>query len=547
MTKPMKTSVLIAGGGVAALEAALALRELADGLVDVELVAPEPAFWYRPVAVAEPFGLGEVRHFDLAELADAAGALFTPAALESVDVDAREARLSTGAVFPYDALLLACGGVPVPAVAGAMTFRGPVDADAFGHVLAELEDRSVRRLAFVVPLGTAWVLPAYELALLTALWAERRVLDDVELSLVTPEEEPLELFGPAAVVAIRELLDERGVALHTRAAAVELRAGALRLLPDTELPVDRVVAMPQIRGQQIEGIPQTLDGFVATDAHGAVLGLDGVYAAGDITAFPVKQGGLAAQQAEAAAQAIAARAGADLTPRAFEPVLRGLLLTGSHPRYLRRDLATGETPAWVSETPIWWPPTKLVGRRLSPLLAELSGSHVLPEAPPAGLDVEIALSADEIGRLAATDLDALLGRAGSDDDAPRVGELMAREPLFVAPEDTLGEVAERMRAAGSGSALVTEFGRLIGILTPRDLLGALAGRTHSSEARVRHWMTSDPVVVSADATAAEAQLLMTRHGVHRLPVVDGGRPVGVIGLRAVTRATTPGIGIGLGL
>jgi len=541
----MRTSVLIAGGGVAALEAALALRELATGLVDVQLVAPEPAFWYRPVAVAEPFGLGEVRHFDLADLASAAGSLFTLASVDAVDVRAGEARLSTGAVIPYDILLLACGGVPTPAVAGALTFRGPVDGETFGRLLAELEGGSVHRLAFVVPWGTTWVLPAYELALLTSLWAERRGLDGVELSLVTPEDEPLELFGPAASQAIRGLLDERGVTLHTHACAVELRDDALRLLPDGELPADHVVALPQIRGQRIEGIAQTLDGFISTDAHGLVLGLEDVYAAGDITAFPVKQGGLAAQQAEAAAEAIAFRAGAELTPRVFEPVLRGLLLTGSHPRYLRRDLATGETPAWVSETPIWWPPTKLVGRRLSPLLAELSGSQVLPAAAPPGLDVEIALGAEEIGRLATSDLDALLVRADSDDDAPRVGELMAPEPLFVEPEDTLGEVAERMRATDSGSALVTEWGRLIGILTPRDLLGALAGRTHSSEARVRHWMTSDPVVVSADATAAEARLLMTRHGVHRLPVVQGGRPVGVIGLRAVTQATPPGIGLGL--
>jgi sulfide:quinone oxidoreductase len=529
---------------VAALEAALALRELATGLVDVELVAPEPAFWYRPVAVAEPFGLGEVRHFDLADLATAAGALFTLAALEAVDVDAHEARLSTGAVVPYDALLLACGGVPTPAVPGALTFRGPVDGDAFGRVLRELEDGSVRRLAFVVPWGTTWVLPAYELALMTALWAERRGLD-VQLSLVTPEEEPLELFGPAASQAIHELLDDRAIALHPRSAAVELRDASLRLLPEGELPTERVVALPEIRGQRIDGLTQSLEGFVSTDAHGRVLGVDGVYAAGDITAFPVKQGGLAAQQAEAAAEWIAADAGAGLTPRAFDPILRGLLLTGSHPRYLRRDLATGEASSWVSETPIWWPPTKLVGRRLSPFLAELSGSRVLPDEPPPGLDVEIALGPEEIGRLVASRHGAPAGHADSDDDGPRVGELMAHEPLVVEPEDTLGEVAERMRATGSGTALVTEYGRLIGILTPRDLLGALAGRTHSSEARVRHWMTVDPVVVSADATATEARLLMTRHGVHRLPVVEGGRAVGVIGLRAVTAAASPAIGLGL--
>ena len=92
------TKVLIAGGGVAALEAALALRALAGDLVDVELLAPEHHFWYRPMSVAEPFGLGEARRFDLAELAAAAGASFTPAALVGVDVTRKVARTSTGTV-----------------------------------------------------------------------------------------------------------------------------------------------------------------------------------------------------------------------------------------------------------------------------------------------------------------------------------------------------------------------------------------------------------------------------------------------------------------
>ena len=92
----MATRVLIAGGGVAALEAALALRELGEGRVSVEMLAPEPQFWYRPLAVAEPFDLGEVRHFDLAELAAAAGATFSPGALSGVDAGGRLAQTSVG-------------------------------------------------------------------------------------------------------------------------------------------------------------------------------------------------------------------------------------------------------------------------------------------------------------------------------------------------------------------------------------------------------------------------------------------------------------------
>ena len=121
----MATRVLIAGGGVAALEAALALRELGEGRVSVEMLAPEPEFWYRPLSVAEPFDLGEVRHFDLTELATAAGATFSPGALSGVDAGGHLAQTSAGSSIPYDALLVACGAGPTPAVPGALTFRGP--------------------------------------------------------------------------------------------------------------------------------------------------------------------------------------------------------------------------------------------------------------------------------------------------------------------------------------------------------------------------------------------------------------------------------------
>src|SRR2546423_15679022 len=80
--------VVIAGGGVAALEAALALRRLAEERVSIDLVAPEPKFWYRPLAVVEPFGRGRLHGLDLAELADECGALFQGDELTAPDADA---------------------------------------------------------------------------------------------------------------------------------------------------------------------------------------------------------------------------------------------------------------------------------------------------------------------------------------------------------------------------------------------------------------------------------------------------------------------------
>src|SRR6266498_2152085 len=540
------TRVLIAGGGVAALEAALALRELGEGRVSVEMLAPEPEFWYRPLAVAEPFGLGAVRHFDLAELAVAAGATFSPGALSAVDAGSRLAHTSVGGSVPYDVLLVACGAGPIPAVSGALTFRGPADTERIRTLLEEIVAGQVGRVAFVVPWGAVWSLPIYELALMTAAYlAERDV--HVELALVTPEEAPLQLFGRAGSEAVRQLLEERGIALQTGSCPVELVDGELRLVPEGTIAADRVVALPRLRGPRIDGLPQTVEGFLPVDAHGQVHGLADVFAAGDITSFPVKQGGIATQQADAAAEMIAANAGADLTPQPFRPVLRGLLLTGRQPRYLRHELTGGRGDvSEASPEPLWWPPAKIVGRYLAPFLGSFAGVESPPEAPaaPGAVPVEVELDVAKVQELATVRLE--VARAAEGDGGATVGEVMSSDPLVVAPEDTLGEVAEKMRATDLGSALVADYGRLIGILTSRDLLRAFAGRVHPSEARVREWMTAEPVTVSAATPIEAAVTLMTEYGFHHLPVVDEERPVAMLGLRQAARQTRARTGIGLG-
>ena len=105
-----------------------------------------------------------------------------------------------------------------------------------------------------------------------------------------------------------------------------------------------------------------IDGFIGTDAHGRVAGLEGVFAAGDATSFPVKQGGLAAQQADAVAETIAASVGVDIDPQPFRPILRGVLLTGGPPRYLQADISgrSGDDST-ISGEALWWPPDKLAG------------------------------------------------------------------------------------------------------------------------------------------------------------------------------------------
>ena len=388
-------SVLVAGGGVAALEAALALRALAEERVRVELIAPEPRFWYRPVSVAEPFELGEVRHFGLPELAAAAGAAaFSVGKLVLVDPVKQVAETAPGGLVAYDRLIIACGAVPQAAVTGAITFRGSSDTDKITRLLTELEAGNVRSVAFVIPPGRVWNLPAYELALMTEAWLAARGVTKTELTVVTPEPEPLHLFGTDASRAVRELLEDRDIRVHCGANATAFRDGELVLTTKRTLPTERAVAIPRLVGQQIGGIPRIVEGFIPIDEHCRVPDVPNVFAAGDITSFPVKQGGIAAQQGETVAQAIAAEVGAELTPQPFRPVLRGLLLTGREPHYLRRQLtSTGEDVSLSRINPLWWPPAKVVGHYLAPFLGALAGTEMPndPPPPPKAIPVNIEL------------------------------------------------------------------------------------------------------------------------------------------------------------
>ena len=346
-------------------------------------------YWHRPLAVAEPFGVGVMLRIELVEVAAAAGARFSLGALAAVDTEQGCARSASGAVFEYEALVVASGARPVQAVPGALGFRGPADVDRFRGLLAELEAGVVGRLAFVLPAGVVWPLPLYELALLTAAYREGHSLKPVELSVVTPEDEPLQVFGADASSAVRELLEERGIEFCGGSEPVAFEDGAVVTAAGVELVADRAVALPRLTGPALEGLPHDTDGFIVVDQHGRVAGVEGAYAAGDVTSFPVKQGGLAAQQADAVAETIAAAAGAPVRPHPFRPVLRGLLLTGGIPRYLRTPLTGADGGEAVSVEPLWWPPAKIAARRLGPFLAGAGrGATSGAEAIPVELDFD---------------------------------------------------------------------------------------------------------------------------------------------------------------
>jgi sulfide:quinone oxidoreductase len=378
--------VTIVGGGVAALEALIALRQLAEERVALELVTPKPHWAYRPMAVAEPFGLGEVKTYDLVQVARDHGAALHLAGVQSVDTAAHSFTTWDGRTLAYELLVLAIGAQPTVAIPGSVTLRGPGYTSRFRTVLRELDERRIRRVAFAVPGGASWPLPLYELALMTAAHVAERGLRKVELSLVTPEDEPLQLFGSAASTAVRELLEERGIAFLGGRHPSTFRDGELVTVPGDNVAAERMVSLPRLHGPFFSGVPHDAEGFIPTDLHGVVHGEPDVYAAGDATTSPIKQGGVATQQADAVAEAIAARLGAPVEPKPFRPVMRGLLLTGGVPRFLRAEVSGApDHPAVATTHALWWPPSKIAGRWLAPYLAQ---RHDELEEAPDGLPVE---------------------------------------------------------------------------------------------------------------------------------------------------------------
>jgi len=398
MTASAPLRVLIAGGGVAGLEALLALRDLAGDRVELTLLSPEGEFVYRPMAVAEPFGRGRAAHHDLSRIAGDVGARLVNGALAAVDADARAAVTASGERLAYDALLVAVGARSEPAFRRALTWTPESDPELFGGLLRDVDEGYVKRVAFLVPAGVAWALPAYELALMTAWQAWGMGHDDVKVTVYTPEDAPLGLFGAVAASAVRRDLEEAGVDAETGVYVTEDPGGSGRLVlhpGERVLEADRVVALPRAVGPALPGLPANPRGFVLTDLHCKVPGVAGVWAAGDAIAFPVKQGGLASQQADAAAESIAAFAGVELEPRPYRPVLRGMMLIGRGQEWMRQTVTGGGGTGEAARRALWWPPTKIAGRYLSPYLAALDGAEAVGEAPrPDGQPVELDLERD---------------------------------------------------------------------------------------------------------------------------------------------------------
>jgi sulfide:quinone oxidoreductase len=363
-------NVLIAGGGVAALEAALALHELAEGRVHSTLLAPEPEFVYRPLRVREPFGLSPARRYPLNEIAHDIGAELKQDAFKWLDRESSLVHTENGDELSYDALLLALGARLHSRFRHAVTLDDRRLDEQMHGLIQDVEGGYARKLAFIVPTPMPWPLPIYELALMTA----RRAFDvgaEISITLVTPEDSPLAIFGQAVSDAVERLLDEHGILTIASAYCETPEPGQVSIHPGSRrLRVDRVVALPELHGPQASGVPkESAGGFIPVDAHCRVSGCERIFAAGDATDFPVKYGGVAAQQADAAAEAIAALAGAPIDPAKFNPEIHGILLGAEKPLYLSAHITGGHgSSSEISEQPTFSPAAKIAAKYLAPFL-----------------------------------------------------------------------------------------------------------------------------------------------------------------------------------
>jgi sulfide:quinone oxidoreductase len=402
MTPPRPFHVVIAGGGVAAVEATMALRDLAEDRVRITVIAPDRDFELKPMRTAEPFAAGHVHRYPLSDLLGRFGADLRRGGLARVDADTHAVHLDDGSELRYDALILAVGAQPRPAYDRVLTFGADARTEVLNALLADLEQGYTRSVTFVVPPGVSWPLPLYEIALMTARQVWGMGMDDVEIDLVTPEASPLAIFGAEPSDAVAGLLDEAGIGFHGNAYA-EVEHGTIALRPgDETLRPQRIVALPVLEGSRIPGVPAGEHGFIPTDERGRVRGLTDVFAAGDAADFPVKQGGLACQQADAIAEYLAAQAGAAIEPRPFRPVLRGKLLTGGGERFLRHALHGGAGSGRESDFSLWFPPTKVSGRYLSQWLPHLDEA---PQEPH--IEIEVPLPDSYVRGRRAMSLDPL--------------------------------------------------------------------------------------------------------------------------------------------
>jgi sulfide:quinone oxidoreductase len=370
-SRPDPLRVVIVGGGVAALETALALADLGGDRTDVTVIAPNIELVYRPMVVREPFAYSAARRYPLDPIVRHAGATLLHGELGWIDPVGRTIHTKADESIEYDALVLALGASISKRYEHALTIDDR-DLDETMHgLIQDVEGGFIHKLAFVAPGRMAWPLPLYELALMTAGRAYDMGID-LETTIVTPEDGPLAIFGASASGSIAELLARASIeTIHSAYAEVPNAREVVINPGDRHLAVDRVIALPELFGPGVRGIPLGDHGFIRVDPYCRVPGVEHVYAAGDVTDFPIKHGGIGSQQADTAAQSIASLAGASVAPQRFNPTIHGMLLTNEKPQYLTAHITGGHGfSSEVTDAPTWSPPSKIAAKYLAPYLQE---------------------------------------------------------------------------------------------------------------------------------------------------------------------------------
>lgn len=337
---------MIVGGGVAALEAALTLAELAGARVQTRVLAPNRDFLYRPLSILDLFRGVPAERFAIRRVTAMAGAEVCPGRLGWVTPKTHRAHVLAGEILDYDALLLCPGAEPRVVAPQAVTIGMELQASRLRAVVRELENGTCQDLGLVEPRGTSWLLPLYEFALMT-----RRV-SRARITIFSADPQPMPAFGEGVSGRITKLLAEHDIdrlggvwtsvpdPRHVQIGA-GLPAGRHREHDIRVLGFDRVLSLPELFGPHIRGLPAAPGGFLPVDRHCRVPVTGNVFAAGDGTSYPVKHGGVAAQHAQAAARSIARLAGVPLVEQAFAPSLEGLLFGGQDPLWLGAQLIAG--------------------------------------------------------------------------------------------------------------------------------------------------------------------------------------------------------------
>jgi sulfide:quinone oxidoreductase len=369
--------ILIVGSGPGALEATLALSA-SEYLpnAEISLISPQTEFVYRPNLVMEPFGVVNIARYSVGEIIAAEGVQQWLGTIDRIDAAAGKAWSPEDDEFEFDALIVATGtasNVELPAP--AVTFGTPGSMDHLKELVHEIDAGAVRNVVFVAPEGPRWSLPVYELATMTAERAEHQANQQIAVAVVTPERGPLDIFGLANSEAIERLADELGVIVHTNATVLDWDGRTMTLANGAEYPVDRLFAMPRLSGIAPSGLPQDEHGFLPVDEFQRVLGgdapLPGIFAVGDVTNFPLKQGGLATEAADTAVDAIEVQFGSREASEPFPREIEAILLTAGR-RIPMRARVDADGSKVIPIEDLTGPQQKIRSRFLADRLSQIS-------------------------------------------------------------------------------------------------------------------------------------------------------------------------------